>query len=266
MTMQCDSPSPLRPAPISLGPDTHPVSPLPAERLPLGIARADEWLDGGLAADGLHEAYAAAMEDGPAAIGFALALARMRAGSSAAPLVWLRQRGRPSISYGPGLHQFGIAPAQVTLLALPDAKAVLRAASDCARDGAAAAVLIELAGRQKLLDLTASRRLVLAAARSGTMLLLVRQGAEPTPSAAHTRWRVAGAPSRALAANAPGRPAFDLALTRHKGARDGLHLILEWNSDTASFAERPAPATPLSGDRPALASGGAGDTFEPRAA
>jgi protein ImuA len=236
-------------------------------RLPLGIARADEWLGGGLACNGLHEAYAAAMEDGAAAIGFALALARIRAGEGGSPLVWLRERGRPSLPYGPGLHQFGIAPAQVTLLALPDAKSVLRAASDCARAGAAAAVLVELAGRQKLLDLTASRRLVLAAAHSGTMLLLVRQGAEPSPSAAHTRWHVASAPSRGLDANAPGHPAFDLALTRHKGARDGLHLILEWNSDTVSFTERTAfAATPLSGARSAMAAGGAGDPFEPRAA
>jgi len=254
--------SSLRPA----LPDAPGSLPL-AGRLPLGVACADEWLGGGIARDGLHEAYAAAMEDGAAAIGFALALARMRAGEGGSPLIWLRERGRPSLPYGPGLHQFGIAPAQVTLLALPDAKSVLRAASDCARAGAAAAVLIELAGRQKLLDLTASRRLVLAAAHSGTMLLLVRQGAEPSPSAAHTRWRVASAPSHALGANAPGRPAFDLALTRHKGARDGLHLILEWNSDTASFTERLAfAATLLSGARPAMAAGGAGDPFEPRAA
>lgn len=260
--MQRASPPLSRPA----MPQAATSSPL-ADRLPLGAARADEWLGGGLAADGLHEAYAAAMEDGAAAIGFALALARMRAGERGAPLIWLREGGRPSLPYGPGLHQMGIAPAQVTLLALPDAKSVLRAASDCARSGAAAAVLVELAGRQKLLDLTASRRLVLAAAHSGTMLLLVRQGAEPSPSAAHTRWRVASAPSHALEANAPGRPAFDLALTRHKSARDGLHLILEWNSDTISFNERPAlAAAPLSGARPAVAGGGAGDTFEPRAA
>ena len=265
--MRHDSPLRLRPEPISSGPDKPPAPPPAAERVPLGIAHADEWLGGGLAADGLHEAYAAKMEDGPAAIGFALALARMRAGSSAAPLVWLRQRGRPSIPYGPGLHQFGIAPAQVTLLALPDAKSVLRAASDCARDGAAAAVLLELAGRQRLLDLTASRRLVLAAARTGTMLLLVRQGAEPSPSAAQTRWRVASAPSRALAANAPGRPAFDLALTRHKGGRDGLQLILEWNNEQACFAEPPASAaSPLHGAVPAMAPGGERAAQRPRAA
>ena len=254
-----------RPAPVIAGPDTPSAPPPAAERIPLGAAQADQWLGGGLAAAGLHEAYAAKMEDGPAAIGFTLALARMRAGG--APLLWLRQRGRPSIPYGPGLHQMGIAPAQVTLLTLPDTKALLRAASDCARDGAAAAILLELTGRQKLFDLTASRRLLLSAMRSGTMLLLVRHGAEPSPSAAQTRWRVASAPSRALAANAPGRPAFDLALTRHKGARDGLQLILEWNNEQACFAEPSASAvSPLHGAVPAMASGGERTAQRPRAA
>lgn len=255
--MQRDSLSRLRPG----SPDAPDSLPL-AGRLPLGIAWADQWLGGGLAANGLHEAYAASMEDGTAAIGFAMALARMRGGDSGKPLAWLRQRGRPSIPHGPGLKQFGIAPEQVTLLNLPDAKSLLRAAGDCARDGAPAALVLELAGRQRLLDLTASRRLLLAAQKSGTMLLLVRQGAEPVPSAAHTRWCVASAPSCTLPANAPGAPAFNLALTRHKGGRDGLKLILEWDRDAASFTERKAAraaaqtaTTPVSGAGPAMASG-----------
>lgn len=240
---------------------------LRAGKLPLGIACVDQWLGGGLAVDGLHEAYAASMEDGVAAIGFALALAWMRAEDSGKPLVWLRQRGRPSIPYGPGLKQMGIAPEQVTLLTLPDAKSLLRAASDCARDGAPAALVIEMAGRQKLLDLTASRRLLLAIQRSGAMLLLVRLGVEPSPSAAHTRWSVASAPSRALPANAPGAPAFNLVLMRHKGGRDGLNLNLEWNRDTARFTERKAPdIAPLSGDRLAMAPGGTGAALGSRAA
>lgn len=240
-----------------------------AGRVPLGIARADQWLGGGLAADGLHEAYAAEMEDGAAAIGFALALARLRMGNSGRPLVWLRQGGRPSMPYGPGLKQFGIAPEQVTFLALPDAKSLLRAAGDCARDGAIAALMVELTGRQKLLNLTVSRRLLLFAQNSGTMVLLVRQGAEPAPSAAHTRWRVVSAPSRALPVNAPGAPAFDLALTRHKGGRDGLKLNLEWNRDTACFTERTtarASSAPLFGARLAMALSRRGAAVRTRAA
>ncbi len=232
-------------------------------RIALGTDRADEWLGGGLARDGLHEAYAAQVADGVAATGFALSLAWLRARKGTAPMVWIREKDRHSFPYGPGLQQMGIAPEQVSLLTLPDAKAVLRAATDCARDGAAAAILMELAGKQPLLDLTASRRLVLAAGQSDTMLLLVRHTAKPAPSSAHTRWRVASAPSRPLPANAPGRTAFDLALLRHRGGRDGLQLVLEWDNETASFEERIAAVAPVSGAGPAMAIGGTGDRIGP---
>jgi protein ImuA len=155
------------------------------------------------------------------------------------------------LPYGPGLVELGIDPDAVTLLALPDGKALLRAALDCVRDGAAAAVLLELHGRQPLLDLTATRRLALAGAENETMVLLARSAAPPTPSAVHTRWQVAAAPSQPLAANAPGFPAFALTLLRRRGGREGLSITLEWNRDTVSFREQP----PLPGAVPALAPG-----------
>src|SRR3546814_11674827 len=79
------------------------------------------------------------------------------------------------------------------------------------------------------LDLTASRRLALAAEKSGTTLLLLRTGADPVPSAAQTRWSVASAPSRAFAANAPGTPTFDITLLRQRSGPSGTSWRLEWN-------------------------------------
>jgi hypothetical protein len=96
----------------------------------------------------------------------------------------------------------------------------------------------------------------------------ISQPGEPSPSAAHTRWQVMAAPSMALEANAPGRPAFDLTLLRHRGGRDGLHIIMEWDRDTGSFRERGEHivTAPLSRASSAMVGGGAGDTQQSRAA
>ena len=242
------------PPPGKVGtPASAPIStPAPVACLKLGFAEETEWLGAGLRGDGLHEIYAAApnstptcgLADGAAALGFALLLAELqRQQTDATTLIWARESGAPGAPYGPGLAELGCDPATITLLNLPDGKAVLRAGLDALRSGAAT-VLIELHGRQPLLDLTATRRLALAASETGTLALVLRGGTTPTPSAAHSRWQIAAAPSvppspaDAYAGNAPGRPAFALTLLRQRGGRDGLHLILEWDRNHAAFQER----------------------------
>jgi protein ImuA len=228
--------------------------------VPLGDARLDDALNGGLRGDGLHEFHAAEAIDSAATVGFALLVARLRQGLDGRPLIWVRQNDASSVPYGPGIVELGIDPDAVTLVTLADGKALLRAGLDCVRDGAAAAVLLELHGQQPLLDLTATRRLALAGADSATMVLLARSAAQPTPSAAHTRWQVAAAPSQPLPADAPGYPAFALTLLRRRGGREGLAITLEWNRDTVSFRELSfADRAPLPGAVPALAAGGAPD-------
>ncbi|HZF45231.1 MAG TPA: hypothetical protein VEZ26_02770, partial [Sphingomonadaceae bacterium] len=86
---------------------------------------------------------------------------------------------------------------------------------------------------------------------SGVTPLLLRIEAEPGPSAAQTRWSVSAAPSRALEAEAPGRPAFKVELLRQRGRPDGGFWHLEWDRDRASF-----DAAPLSGAMVSPASGG----------
>lgn len=261
------------PHPVSPEPERSSVPPL-AKHLSLGVIRADAWLGGGLRTDGLHEFHGAEPGDGVAALGLALLLSwKKEEREGARALLWMREaRGaaRHPLPYGLGLAELGVDPAALKLLCLPDAKAVLRASLDAVRDGAVASVLIELHGRQALLDLTATRRLALAAAESGTMALIVRSDADPSPSAAHTRWRVASALSCALEANAPGMPAFALSLLRQKGGRDGLNLIVEWDRDTASFRERPADnnigSASLPRAVPAVDADRAGDTGSARAA
>lgn len=233
----------------------QPEARAPLGLVPLGAAPLDLALAGGLRADGLHEFHAAEPVDTAAALGFALLTARLRHELDQRPLIWARQDAAPGRPYGPGLIELGLDPDTVTLLMLEDTKALLRAGLDCVRDGAAAAVLLELHGRQPLLDLTATRRLALAGAASATMVLLARSAAPAMPSAAHTRWRVAAAPSQPLPADAPGHPTFALTLLRQRGGREGVEIVLEWNRDQVSFRQ----ITPLSGAAPAVAAGGADD-------
>ncbi|MET0360471.1 MAG: hypothetical protein ABW048_01840 [Sphingobium sp.] len=259
----------------------------------LDVVRVDEWLGGGLRGDGLHEFFAGDAADLPCTLGFALILAMKAAIPANADrppdrkglagrkgtvqqrpgLLWLRQEGQ-GVPYAPGLADMGLDPAAITILHLADERALLRAALDAVRAGATGAVLLESIGRSKLLDLTATRRLVLAAARTGTLVLIVRAQTRggrsaagtasstdpPGLSAAHSRWQVRSAPSRPLLAGAPGLPVFDIALRRQRGGRDGLHILLEWNRDTGCFREwdggERRDHAPLSGDMPALATDG----------
>jgi protein ImuA len=260
-----DSIASLRPVAPPLSALALALAPSLANRLPLGIAEADTALLGGLRRDALHEAYATAREDAAGALAMALLVAWLNhaqgQASRSGAIIWARELSAPSVPYGPGLAELGIDPAIVTLLLLPDSRAVLRAALDSVRQGGAGTVLIELRGRQPLLDLTASRRLALAAQESGTMVWLVRGDAQPVSSAAQTRWQVGHAP-----AGTGNRPAFDLTLLRHRGGREGLHIRMEWDRDTASFQPTFDEFTPLSGAVPAVVAGTAGIARGDRAA
>ena len=217
-----------------------------------GVVAIDAAIGGGLAAASLHEFYAATPEDGSAASAFTLMMA-MRAGFGNKPIVWLREQkgvragGRLCAA---GLVDLGFDPDALVLIEAPDTLAVLRAGADSVKCGAIGAVVIEPWGKAPSLDLTASRRLALAAAASGVLTLVLRIDAVPVPSAARTRWQIAAAPSSALAANAPGHPAFDIMLLRHRGGIAGIEARLEWNRDTGSFA-------PLSRGASAIAAVGA---------
>jgi protein ImuA len=221
------------------------AAPAPAdERLSFGLSALDARLGGGLAVAALHEVYKGRAGDGAAAAAFALLLA-MRAGRPG-PLVWLREdkARHDGRLYGLGLAELGEDPARLLLVQAPDTLALLRAGAEAVACGAVAAVILEPWGKAGALDLTATRRLALAAARSGVLTLLLRSG-DPVPSAAQSRWQVSAAPSAGLAANAPGAPAFEISLLRHRGGIAAFETLLEWSRDSRSFA------APLSGGHPA---------------
>jgi protein ImuA len=189
----------------------------------------------------LHEFYAARASDTTAMSGLAVGLSSLMAGGR--PMLWVRH-GAMKAEHGepctPGVREMGINPSQLILLQPRDITAALQGGLEGARCPALGAVLIELRGESRHLDLTASRRFLLAAQRSRTPVFVLRSEAEPRPSAAETRWRVRAAPSLPLAARAPGRPAFDLTLLRRKNGAEGLRFVVEWDRDAGHFEERTA--------------------------
>lgn len=262
-----------------------PADPAPAVRrrrprpAPLGAPGLDAALGGGLARGTVHEIMAAEAGDLGAAHGFAAALAARlaRAGAVAgrrrktrgAPGEEIRLAGRVLLvqdeesaredgaPYAPGLAMHGLDPSRLVLVRARDAREALWAAEQALRCRALAAVVVELARLPGLYDLTASRRLVLAAregagsgasqadGRAATTGLIVQSaaGARGTTlaSAAETRWIVSAAPSRPGLAGEPGAPAWRVHLARHRGGREGLYH-LEWSHDDRAFREPPEPA------------------------
>lgn len=240
-----------------------------ARRWASGIASLDTALGGGLAYGRVHEVFAAEAEDGPAAAGFVTALATGMVQTDRA-VVWLRaeRSGRQGgVLQANGWAELGGAPGRALVGLVPDALALLRAAHDALRCAALGAVIVEGWGRMPELDLTASRRFVLAAEKSGVPLFLFRIDAAPVPSAAQTRWQIASAPSQALPGKAPGVPTFDVELLRQKSGPSGLGWRLEWDRDRRLFHEAALPGAvvpvPARGPAATPAVERAGGTVEP---
>ncbi|MEI9886270.1 MAG: hypothetical protein WDN08_07150 [Rhizomicrobium sp.] len=158
-------------------------------RCALGHAGADAGLRGGLARGALHEVFAG--DTSAAAAGFVLGLAQRVRG--ARRLLWIRQ-DFSALEHGEicptGLAEWGIDPSSLLLLRATHAEDALRAGADALSCAALGAVIVEIPGHPKVLDLVASRRLVLGAQSKGVTVFLLRLAAQAEPSAAETRWLI----------------------------------------------------------------------------
>lgn len=213
-------------------------SPVASERFSTGSWTIDAALGGGLARGALHEIFGASVMDGAPAAGFAIALAVRASGNR--PVVWVRQDFvgvELGEIYAPGIAELGLSPDRLILVKARDGPSVLRAGEEAARCPPLGALLVEPWGNPKMLDLTASRRLALAAARSNVPLFMVRAGGTPTASAAATRWSVRASPSVALDAEAPGHPAFEIELLRDRVGASRRNWTVEWNRDQRLFKD-----------------------------
>src|SRR6266436_7581103 len=220
-------------------------------RVALGHADADATLQGGLALGAMHEVFAEGRHSA-AATGFVTGL--MGRAAARRPLVWIRQdfaeieSGALSMS---GLAELGLDPRLLVTVRAADVDTALRTAADAFACDALGAVVLEVWGEARQLDLVASRKLTLAAQASGVTGLLLRVAAEPQPSTAETRWivRVAHSPPPAplmpaAACSTWGAPVFDAQLVRNRHGPVG-RWIMEWKCDECLFSKPEAYPQPM---------------------
>ncbi len=230
-----------------------------AARLPLGVAEIDCFLPGGgLAMGAVHEVAAAQHGAKPAAFGFALALAALAQGARRGPALLILSRrslkdfGAP---YGHGLQKLGLDPRRLIVVEARSDKDALWAIEETVKSKAALAMVVAALGsdRDRTRHLTESRRLSLAAAASGTPLVLISSSAATQASAAVTRWRIG---TRAAVKGRRGseeqqpfaRSRWSVALERCRNGRTGQWLI-EWDHVAHRFhlAQGLADHAPLAG-------------------
>lgn len=228
-------------------------------RLALGVAAVDGVLNGGFAFGRVHEMA------GPAADGFAVALLASLGAEGA--VLWCQDGRRGDPVYPPGLAALGLDPGRVVFVACRGADECLWAMEEALASGAVLAVLGEVDRR---VDLTASRRLQLAAEKGGALGVvfppavsafspaLPGRGADAlAPNALSTRWRVT---PTGLAAGACGFSSgvsarWRLDLKRQRGGGTGSWIV-EW---TAHGAARGFSVVSQAGDgqnSPRVAGGG----------
>ena len=178
----------------------------------------------------------------------------------ARPLLWVQERmailesGRihpPGLSdrlesgriYPPGLPFADLIHVEAR-----DARAVLWAMEEGLRCAGLSAVIGEVWGDPAALDFTATRRLAVAAERSGVAAYLIRLGGHACLSGARMRWRIASAPSlpHPLDPRAPGAPVWDAELFRARGAVPGRWTI---SHEAGQAAETPDPVDLVAGHR-----------------
>jgi protein ImuA len=210
---------------------------------------------GGLPRAALHEVAGegADREQGAAAAGFAaLWLTRLQ---ESGPVLWIVRAGsRAAIDlHAHGLHQQRLDPKRLILVAAKRDDEALWAMEEGLKAQSLGAVLGEI----EKLDLTASRRLQLAAEASGVTAFVLRRWRvmeraardAVQPIAAVTRWRVTSLPGE----NEIG---WRVELMRCRGGKPGTWIMEKADgSDEFHVREQSERVAPLSGDLAPLLGG-----------
>ena len=207
-----------------------------------GVAGIDEALSGGLHRGTIHEVLPKSMQDLGSAAGFAFGLAA-RAQQTQAPTLYIQhdftiaETGRP---YLPGLKLAGFDAASLIYLHVPRPEDVVWAMGEALKCKGFSTVIAEFPAHVRALDLTATRRLTLAAQEGMGFGLILRHTGTIEPNAATTRWFVSAAPSRADKFGGLGPARFHLDLVKNRFGPCGQWQV-EWHSHERKFA---VPALP----------------------
>jgi len=164
------------------------------------------------------------------------------------PLLWIQDR--MAILESGRVHPPGLRTHDLIHVEARDARDALWAMEEGIRCAALSAVIGEIWGDPRALDFTATRRLAVAAERSGVAAFLIRLGGHVNLSGARMRWRIASAPSltNQLDPRAPGLPAWGAELFRARGhppgrwtiahEADRFHLVAEPGDRALGEVER----------------------------
>lgn len=210
-----------------------------------GISAIDETLGGGFTRGTIHELLPKSVQDLGSAAGFAFGLAA-RAHEPGAHTLYIQhdftsaETGRP---YLPGLKLSGFDTSSLIYLHVPRAEDVLWAMNEALKCRGFSAVIAEFPAHTRILDLTSTRRLTLAAQEGLGFGLILRHAATVEPNAATTRWFVSSAPSRGDHFGGLGAPGFHLDLVKNRFGSSGQWQV-EWHSRERKFEIAPQPATP----------------------
>ena len=239
-------------------------------RLPLGIPRFDEAIDGGLPLDGITEVRSDLLREAGASSGFVLALAAMvqrqveESHSAPLPILWIADMistMEAGIPYAVGLRDFGLKPERFFYASPRKLEDALWLAEAAVESGVFPATILEVRGNPKPFGLTESRRLSLRAKASKRPLFLLRQAGEEEASSAYFRFLAAPAPARArplpdgtMLGGSIGNPVFHLTLEKSRNPAP-LSFLLEWNPYDRRFFTVSRSADPRLPDERAAHSG-----------
>lgn len=180
----------------------------------------------GMARAALHEVLAT--EPGCGA-----AFAAMMLGRTAGTVLWIGSARAEWQAWPPGLAAWGLTPARLVLLRAERWRDALWAMEEALRCPAVGGALLvpgqgESWAERAPLDLTATRRLQLAAEAGGGLGLILRADAPELQgqTAAHTRWRVS--PAEGLAGE--DEPYWQLELLRMRGGRPRDAVTVAWQA------------------------------------
>jgi protein ImuA len=205
----------------------------------LGIPEIDCQLPaGGFLPSALYEIIANRPIDAGAATGFCITLLAALLDYRKGRILWCLNNNATDAGeiYPLGLVQYGLDLSNLTIVKTTRDTDVLWAMEEALRSDTFTAVL----GEVKEINMTASRRLQLAAEENNTLTLLLRPATEtPGPSAAIQRWRIKTVPShpRGFAAilNEPGSACWKAKLFRSRGGTPGT-WSMEWCDETDHLA------------------------------
>lgn len=218
--------------------------------LATGVPALDTALGGGIPKAALTEIHGRHMRDAGSVAGFVLALIGLLSKQAPpAPILWIGTSGffaEAGLPYAHGLSRlFGVGLQDLLLAEAPKPTDALWIAEEAAALKTLAAVVVELSGHSRHLDLRTTRRLHRRAVEAGRPVFLLRQSTEAEATAAPLRFVVEPMPAGTRSifgrpvAGSIGPPAFAVTLDKNRLA-PSKRFIMEWNADERTFGHRDA--------------------------